>query len=123
MTKERNRRARIVKMAIAALAAAFLVGGTVTPANAAYSVGLSGLNCGSGSFPLPEIHVKSNAYGSVNHFTDDSVHGTMNVFAGSSASYFVADTHHWLRRNMTYGYVKSSSNYTASIKSATRYCI
>jgi len=109
-------------MGIGAFAAAFLVAGTVTPAHADYSVGLSGLTCGNNQVPLPEIHVKSNALGSVYHFTHDSVHGNSNIFAGSSASYFSADTHHWLRRNMTYGYVKSSSNYSSSIQSASRYC-
>lgn len=105
-----------------ALVAAFLIGGTVAPAHADYSVGLAGLNCGNMQWPLPEIHVKSTALGSVYHFTNDSVHGNSNIFAGSSASYFAADTHHWLRRNMVYGYVKSSNNYTSSITSASRYC-
>ncbi|WP_372984946.1 hypothetical protein [Microbacterium sp.] len=122
MKTTQNRSRRVARTAVTALIAALLVGGTVAPAHADYSVGLSGLNCGNNQWPLPEIHVKSTALGSVYHFTHDSVHGNSNIFAGSSASYFAADTHHWLRRNMTYGYVKSSNNYISSIKSASRYC-
>jgi len=118
----RKTKNRVIKGAIGALAATFLIVGTVTPAHAAFSVGLDGLNCGNNQIPLPEIHVASNALGSVDHFVKDSVHGNSTIFAGSSASYFNADTHHWLRRNMQYGHVKSSSNASSSILSASRYC-
>jgi hypothetical protein len=62
------------------------------------------------------------AKGSVTHSSNSRVHGNWKVSVGSSASFFSAESQHWLRHEIRYGNVTTSSNYSSSIKSASRHC-
>ena len=100
---------------------ALLVGGAL-PAQASYSKGLAAMTCGNQSFPPPEIHVYSMAKGSITHQTMSAVHGNWSVSVGTSSTYFPAESHHWLRTEILYGNVTTSSNYSSYIQSASRNC-
>jgi len=113
---------RILVSAAAALSACALVFGAAAPANAAYSKGVGAITCGTQQLPWPEVHITSVAKGSVTHSSNSSVHGNYKVSVGSSATFFSAESHQWLRHEIRYGNVTTSSNYSSSVKSAGRHC-
>lgn len=113
---------KILVSTAAVVSACALVFGAAAPAHAAYSKGVGGITCGQAQLPFPEVHLTSVAKGSITHSSYSKVHGNWKVSAGSSATFFSTESHHWLRNEIVYGNVTTSSNYASSIKSAGRHC-